>query len=89
MFVSLLVNQPRVTTFLHKLIQMQLKNYVKKYELSYQNLQAECILSIQSSLTQWRHFSWIFISFDIFVTPFHPIAAPLNKDLAIFSYLSK
>lgn len=46
MFVSLFVNQPQVTTFLRKLIQMQLKNYVKKYELSYQNLQAECILSI-------------------------------------------
>lgn len=87
--MSLFVNQPQATTFLHKLIQMQLKNYVKKYELSYQNLQAECILSIQSSLTQWGHFPWIFISFDIFVAPFHTIAAPLKKDLAKFSYLSK
>ena len=56
--------------FIPNLIQTPLENYVKKCELSRQNLQTWCVFSIQSSLTQVDHFSSIHISFDILLIPF-------------------
>ena len=57
------------------------KSYVKKCELYYQDFQAWCILQFQSPVTQGDSFLKIFISFDNFLKQFHPSSVPPDKNL--------